>query len=276
MGSLIKGILFMPPTKILEEDDYLDEKEKEQREKEKEEERKNEVILETAHGSKIKLIKHIKNPNYMYLLISHGNAENIQIVYKWVKEYLTNFVNVNIILYEYTGYDMTQTDFGCSEQYIYNDADAAYNYLTNELNVPPNRIIIFGRSLGSGPACYLAEKYPVGGLFLNSGFTSAYRVVFKFRWTLPGDMFPNIDRMKNITCPVCIVHSVKDEIVPFYHARVMYEKSRNKFPPLFIDGTNHNTIDKYSDDVFKHMQKFFKHLDPNYVMKDISEFYKKL
>ena len=237
MGSLIKGILFMPPTKILEEDDYLDEKEKEQREKEKEEERKNEVILETAHGSKIKLIKHIKNPNYMYLLISHGNAENIQIVYKWVKEYLTNFVNVNIILYEYTGYDMTQTDFGCSEQYIYNDADAAYNYLTNELNIQPNRIIIFGRSLGSGPACYLAEKYPVGGLFLNSGFTSAYRVVFKFRWTLPGDMFPNIDRMKNITCPVCIVHSVKDEIVPFYHARVMYEKSRNKFPPLFIDGT---------------------------------------
>lgn len=40
----------------------------------------------------------------------------------------------------------------------------------------------------------------------------------------PGDMFPNIDRMKNIRCPVCIIHSIKDEIVPFYHAKVMYEK----------------------------------------------------
>lgn len=264
----------MPPNKAPAEDENKTEK---QKNKEKEEENKNTVFLDTAHGSKIKLIKYIINPNYMYLLVSHGNAENIHIVYKWVKEYLINFVNINIILYEYTGYDISQPNFfDCCEQYIYNDADAAYNYLTSELQIPPDRIVVFGRSLGSGPACYLAEKYPVRGLFLNSGFTSAFRVVFKFRWTLPGDMFPNIDRMKNITCPVCIVHSVKDEIVPFYHARVMYEKSRNKFPPLFIDGTNHNTIDKYSDDVFKHMQKFFKNLDPNYETKDIQEFYKKI
>ena len=265
MGSLIKGVLFMPPLKKNDISDDDDNQENDE----------NEVLLDTAHGNKIKLIKHIINKAYMYLLISHGNAENIKIVHRWVKDYLSNFVNVNIILYEYTGYGDDQDQFSCSEQYCYNDSEAAYNYITNELNVPPERIILFGRSLGSGPACYLAEKYPVGGLFLNSGFMSVFRIVFKFRWTLPGDMFPNIDRIQNIKCPVCIVHSVKDEIVPFYHARAMYEKSVNKFPPLFIDGTTHNNIDKNSDDVFKHMQKFFKHIDSNYVMKDIQEFYKK-
>ena len=175
-------------------------------------------------------------------------------------------------MYEYTGYDKQDT-LPFSEQFIYDDADAAFKYMINKLNIPPQRIIIFGRSLGSGPSCYLAEKYDVAGLFLNSGFMSVYRVAFKFRWTLPGDMFPNIDRIKNIKCPVCIVHSVKDEIIPFYHAREMYKNSVNKFPPLFIDGTSHNSIDRITDAVYIHMQKFFKHIDPNYVMKETKDFY---
>ena len=257
MGSLIKGILFMPPTKAIELQEKIE----------------NPIYIDTKHGSKIKLVKIIKDPNYLYLLISHGNAEDINLVYNWVKTLLAKFVNVNIIIYEYTGYDFEQKNFTCSEQYCYNDAEAAYNYIISELKVPSEKIVVFGRSLGSGPSCYLAEKYNVGGLILNSGFTSIYRIVFNFRWTLPGDMFPNIDRMKSIRCPVCIIHSIKDEIVPFYHAKVMYEKSINKFPPLYIDGTTHNNIDKICDDVYKHMQKFFKHIDVNYVNKDPNEFY---
>ena len=122
MGSLIKGVLFMPPLKAPEEDENINKKQKE-------EENQNTVLLDIAHGSKIKLIKYMINHNYIYLLISHGNAENIGIVYKWVREYLSNFVNVNIILYEYTGYDISQINFGCCEQYVYNDADAAFNLI---------------------------------------------------------------------------------------------------------------------------------------------------
>ena len=260
MGSLINKILFMPPLKVHEDS----------------QEENEDIELTTIHKSKIKVKKIIKNQKYLYMLISHGNAEDIYAVYEWVNKILVNFVNVNIIMYEYTGYGIDQEKFGCSEQYCYNDADTVYNYITKDLHVPSERIVIFGRSLGSGPSCYLAEKYPVGGLILNSGFMSVFRVAFKFRWTLPGDMFPNIDRIKNVECPVCIVHSIKDEIVPFYHAREMYKNCKNKFPPLFIDGTSHNTIDKISDDVYKHMQKFFKHLDSNYEMKDSKEFYENI
>ena len=259
MGSLIKNILFMPPLKVHDD----------------EQDTEGDALLTTPHGSQIQVKSYIKNINYLYMLISHGNAEDIYTVYEWVTKILINFVNVNIIMYEYTGYGLNHEKFTCSEQFCYNDADTVYNYMTSNLNIPHNRIVIFGRSLGSGPSCYLAEKYPVAGLILNSGFMSVFRVAFKFRWTLPGDMFPNIDRIKNVKCPVCIVHSIKDEIVPFYHAREMYKNSKNKFPPLFIDGTSHNSIDKVSDDVYRHMQKFFQHIDPNYEMKDPKEFYEK-
>ena len=261
MGSLVNSVLFMPP---------LGRKQENEEELEKIE---NLIFKDTAHGSRIGIITHIKNPNYLYLLVSHGNAETIFVVNQWVKNYLAKLVNVNIVMYEYTGYSEETQNFTCSEQFCYNDAETAYNYIVYDLKVPPERIVLFGRSLGSGPSCYLAEKHPVGGLFLNSGFMSVYRVAFKFRWTLPGDKFPNIDRIKNIKCPVCIVHSVKDEIIPFYHAREMYRKSVNKFPPLYIDGTTHNNIDKNCDHVYQHMQKFFKHIDPNYVAKDINDFY---
>jgi fermentation-respiration switch protein FrsA (DUF1100 family) len=93
---------------------------------------------------------------------------------------------------------------------------------------------------------------------------SIFRVIFKFRFTFPGDMFPNIDRMKNIKCPVVILHSIKDDIVPFYHGKELYKAAPIKFDPLFLDGTSHNNIDKISDDVFRHINKFLAHLDVGY------------
>ena len=259
MGSIINSYLFLPHNN-------------EENEQEKNDSKK--ILRETRHGSKIEIRNIIKNKDYLYMIISHGNAENINSVYRWVTNLLLKFVNVNIIIYEYTGYGNNEEQFSCSEQFCYNDAEAVYEYVNVELGIPHDRIIIFGRSLGSGPSCYLAEKYPVAGLILNSGFTSVFRILFKFRWTLPFDMFPNIDRLKKINCPVCIVHSIKDEVVPFFHAKEMYRCSKNKFPPLYIDGTSHNTIDRYSDDVYLHMQKFFKYIDPNYEMKNPSDFYK--
>jgi fermentation-respiration switch protein FrsA (DUF1100 family) len=90
---------------------------------------------------------------------------------------------------------------------------------------------------------------------------SVLRVMFKFRFTIPGDMFPNIDRIRNIKCPVLVLHSVKDDIVPFYHGKELYKASINKFDPLFIDGTTHNNMDKLSEDVFYHINSFLNTLN---------------
>ena len=78
---------------------------------------------------------------------------------------------------------------------------------------------------------------------------------------MPGDMFPNIDRMKNIESPVLILHSVKDDIVPFYHGKELFKAAKNTFKPLFVDGTDHNNIDKISEEVFNHINEFLRFLD---------------
>lgn len=90
---------------------------------------------------------------------------------------------------------------------MYDDIETVYLYLTENLNIPSDNIILFGRSIGSGPSCYLAEKYKVAGVMLHAPLMSALRVVFSnLRWTFWFDKFPNIDRMKNFDCPVYIVH----------------------------------------------------------------------
>ena len=259
MGSLISHLVFTPPKKHIEQDPELE----------------GDEILTTSHGSQIQVKSIINDEKYFYLLVSHGNTEDIYSVFDWATKILVNYVNVNVIMYEYTGYGANPNNYKCSEQFCYNDIETVYNYMLNKLKIPPNHIILFGRALGTGPSVYLASKTKgLAGLILMSGFLSIYRIMMNFRWTLPGDIFSNIDRIKSVECPVCIIHSIKDEIIPFYHAKELYKNVRNKFAPLYIDNTTHNTIDKISDDAYKHLQKFISSLDPenqNIVTPDLDE-----
>ena len=123
-----------------------------------------------------------------------------------------------------------------------------YLYLTENLNIDANKVILYGRSIGSGPSTYLAEKYPCAGVILHSPIMSALRVVFNLRFTLPFDKFPNIDRMASIDCPVFIIHGKRDEIVPFYHAEELFSKCKNKYTPYYVEGAGHNNVEKFASD----------------------------
>ena len=253
MGNNLNSIVFFPPHRPHQQEEY-----------------ENDIFIQ-SHSTKnnqVQIKTLIQDESYPYLIISHGNAEDIYSVYDWVYNIFSKQCKINFVLYEYTGYGFNQQNLSPSEKGCYDDIETVYFYLTETLKIPSKKIILFGRSVGSGPSCYLAEKYDVGGLILNSGFLSVYRVVIKLRFTIFGDIFPNVDRIKNIKCPVCIIHSVKDEVVPFYHAKKMYMLSRNKFDPLFIDGTSHNNIDVLSNDVYVHMNKFFKYLEDNENVND--------
>lgn len=254
MGNTLKSVVFLPPFRNIEP-------------------KENDFYLTTKHNSKI-LVKEIDiYQSDIYVIFSHGNAEDIFSSYDWCYNYLLKSVRVNVIIYEYTGYNthddkrVSKEDsmhnhkpFSCEEQYLYNDIEAVYEYLTKVKCIPPNKIIAIGRSLGTGPSCYLAEKYKIGGLIINSAFTSILRVAFNFRYTFFFDMFPNIDRIGKIKNPILLLHSIKDEIVPFEHAVELYEKCDPKYAydPLFVDGTTHNNIDKICEKVFDQINDFLE------------------
>lgn len=139
---------------------------------------------------------------------------------------------------------------------MYNDIMAVYRYLTINLEINPKSIVLYGKSVGSGPSCYLAEKKVVGGLMLHSAFTSIVRVVFDVRFTFPFDMFPNIDRMPNIRCPTLIIHGKMDEVVPVQHAVELYKKAANKVRPYFVPNGGHNNLEEYATEYFKRVDDF--------------------
>jgi Esterase/lipase len=123
------------------------------------------------------------------LLYSHANAEDLGIMFGWLK-CLARRLNVNILAYDYTGYGESSGE--PSEDACYADIEAAYDYLVNDRNLDPRQILLYGRSVGSGPATYLASKLsiegvPVGGLILECPFKSVYRVVADFGCTVLGE-----------------------------------------------------------------------------------------
>ncbi len=194
------------------------------------------------------------------MIFSHGNAEDIYLVESWLQSTFLKYVNVNAVVYEYTGYGENNGRIP-TDNSLYDDIETVFLYLTEHIGLDPTKILLFGRSIGSGPTCFLAENYQVGGVIIHSGIASALRVVLDLRWTLPFDKFPNIDRVSRIDAPVFIIHGRRDEIVPFRNAEALYERSRVRFPPYYVDGAGHNNVERYAYDYPQKIKEFIKYVD---------------
>jgi len=171
------------------------------------------------------------------ILHSHGNAEEIADITEFFEAYAA--AGLNVLAYDYPGYGLSAGK--PTEKTCYQAAERAYAFLTQEMKIPPETIIVLGRSLGSGPACYLAEKYPIKGLIIESGFLSAPRVVTRYR-ILPFDAFPNATRIPRITCPKLFLHGTEDPVIPFWHGRQLHESSLGMKEFYWIQGGGHNDL----------------------------------
>jgi len=203
--------------------------------------------LNTATGSRIPAF-FIERPNaQVTILFSHGNAEDLGMIYDWFND-LARVLRVNIMAYDYTGYG--KSNGAPCEENCYADIEAAYSYLLEVRRLQPEQIVLYGRSLGSGPSCFLAQKsakegQSVGGVILQSPLLSAFRVALDFRFTMIGDKFPNIDYAPNIKCPVFIVHGTQDEVVPFWHGEDLFMALPQQWraKPFWVEGAGHNNIE---------------------------------
>lgn len=92
----------------------------------------------------------------------------------------------------------------------------------------PADILVFGRSIGSGPATYLASKRKVGALVLMSAFTSIRSAVKDIAGPLAQffikERFNNVEAITRVYCPTFIVHGQKDALIPFQHSQHLHSK----------------------------------------------------
>ncbi len=210
--------------------------------------------LASTDGRKISAL-YLAEPNATFtILYSHGNGEDIPQIRCWLELYRRH--GYSILSYDYQGYGTSEGK--PTEQNAYDDAEAAYKYLTTDLKIPPQKIIILGRSVGSGPSCYLAEKYPVAGVILESAFTSAFCVITQAS-ILPFDKFPNIVRLKNIKCPVMVIHGRMDLMINYLHGKKLYRTANNPKMCYFVPAAGHNNIlDTAGEEYFVKLSQFVR------------------
>ena len=176
-------------------------------------------------------------PSQQIVLYNHGNNHDLNELVTLLDDFQQR--GLSIIAYDYPGYGSSS---GCaSEVGVYAAADAAYQYVTETLGYRPAEITVYGCSLGSGPACWLAERYPIGRLILEGAFSSTFRVMTRIK-LLPWDKFDNLARLPKVQCPVLLIHGQLDKVIPFSHALQNYQAIQSPKSTLWLESAGHNDV----------------------------------
>ena len=175
------------------------------------------------------------------LLFFHGNAGNLSHRAEMLFELATR-VPARVFVVGYRGYG--RSEGRPSEDGLYRDARAAWRHLTGEGGVPPDRIVIFGKSLGGAVAIDLATEVEPAGLMIESSFSSIPDMAGKHYPFVPKFMIRtrmnSLAKISTISCPKLFIHSKADRVVPYALGRKLYEAAPE--PKRFheILGAGHN------------------------------------
>jgi len=175
------------------------------------------------------------------LLFFHGNAGNISHRLDSIK--IFHELDLDILIIDYRGYG--QSTGKASEQGTYLDAQAAWDYLINSRGIPADRIIVFGRSLGGAVGAWLGVQNTPAAVIIESSFSSGVDMAHRLYPFLPVRLitrlqYPVADYAAGLDCPVLVVHSRHDEIIPFTMGQAIYAavKQQKKFLELRGDHNN--------------------------------------
>jgi len=198
----------------------------------------NEILkLNLVGGETISAI-YLNNPGSRYtILFNHGNAEDIG----RSRQTLDNLkaMGFSVFSYDYRGYGTSSGK--ASEANSYQDADTAYRYLVDDLQILPGQIIVLGRSLGGAVAVDLASKRAVGGLIVESSFVTAFRVMTSIP-IFPIDKFNSISKIGNVKCPVLVIHGTEDNLIPIWHGERLFQNASGQKLSFWVEGAGHNDL----------------------------------
>ncbi|KAH8058048.1 palmitoyl-(protein) hydrolase [Aureococcus anophagefferens] len=173
------------------------------------------ILLQTASGETTAAV-HIVNRRRadsrpLTILYSHANAEDLGLSLPFA-DVLSRFCGCDVLAYEYLGYSISSgepSEAGCLEC-----VDAALAYLLDDCGLEPHRVVVYGRSIGSGPTVDVASRTSgLGGMILQSPIASAGHVVLpeQMAKALAGfDLFKNYEKIKDVTCRTLMIHGRAD------------------------------------------------------------------
>ncbi|CDW88352.1 UNKNOWN [Stylonychia lemnae] len=182
------------------------------------------------------------------LLYFHGNAEDIGLSRPFL-DYIRQLNRMHVMAVEYVGYGIYQGDVDANQ--VMFDAETVLEFLIKYQQIDPQQIVLCGRSIGSGPATYLASKYLVSCLMLIAPFTSIRDMakqisgrVFQYFIT---DRFRNKDYIKRVKCPTFILHGQKDTLIPLKQSEYLHFKCGGPCALVTPREMDHNQFDIIND-----------------------------
>lgn len=196
------------------------------------------VRFETAIGDTI-AARWVETPGARVAhLFAHGNAEDVGHGRHMSDTYAE--LGASVLAIDYPGYGLSTGR--PSEEGAYAAIDAAYGWLREEAGFAPEAIVVHGRSLGAAVAVDLAARDPVGGLVIESGFVSAYRVMTRVP-LLPFDQFTSLAKLPSVSAPVLVIHGGLDAVIAPWHGRRLHDAvPEGRRTALWVDQAGHNDL----------------------------------
>jgi fermentation-respiration switch protein FrsA (DUF1100 family) len=174
------------------------------------------------------------------LLWFYGNGENIAAIWPIIRDFRPT--HAALLVLDYPGYGASGGK--ASEAGMYEAADLAYDALRRRPDVDPKRIYVYGRSLGSAAATYVASGHDIAGLILESPFTSARGMAARHYRFVPRALvrmrLDNLGRMPGIHCPTLIFHGTSDVLVPMQMGQDVAAAAGGPVEVVLIEGAGHN------------------------------------
>ena len=200
-----------------------------------------EVWLTAADGTKLYgwFVEAAGSP--AVLLWCHGNAGNI--IHRLDNIGELHRRGISVLIFDYRGYGLSEGR--PSESGLYQDALAAYDWLVSQRRIPPERIVVFGRSLGAAVAGELATKRQAAGLILETPFPSVRAVARAHYGWFPAHWFVRArydlaSRLPKLTLPILVLHGDRDEVIPLELGRQVYAQAPDPKDFYVIAGATHN------------------------------------
>lgn len=197
------------------------------------------------------------------LLFCHANAGTVADRFRSYEVFRR--LRLNVFIFDYGGYgNSTGTP---SEERCYADARAAWNYLIDKLGETPDRVVIFGRSLGGGVAADLAATTQPAGVILESTYVSIVQMGHEIFPFTPVDSliryrFETDKKIGQIKVPILIVHSPDDEVISYRHGLQLYDMAPEPKSFLRISGDHYTGWYESGSVYTEGLEKFLKSILP--------------
>jgi uncharacterized protein len=175
----------------------------------------------------------------------------------------------SVLVIDYRGFGSSKGNFP-SESQLYQDSQIAWNYLVKIQQIPPDRIVIYGESMGGAVAIDLAVKHPeASGLIVQSSFTSMAEEIKYRDWLrmfpielLLTQKFDSISKVRSLRLPVLFIHGTDDSIVPSYMSQQLYDAALEPKQLLLIPKGKHVQIyQPGSNSYLQAIQKFIQKVE---------------